>query len=291
MTVRALNASAATDTTFSGNITLAFASNPSGGTLTVTGNASAQLKLVNAADSVNVTGTFTVTALAAAANLTAGTIVEGGNFIQAGNYQSFPSAGGCVTVPRVYFDSSTTPVSGTTPALSAPKVYFDGYYGGSAYLGPKRMALAGTLTANGAFNIPRDVFTAGTIYADSAFIVQGVQASGSHKVVMHGSGSFYFAAGTSSTIDSTASGNWLNDVDLANSVADTLVIGGSVLVKGTLSKSTATPTVFSGTNSLPGVVAVNGINVTQPTAWNRVPLAIVGSGSVALGGATLNWTP
>lgn len=399
-----------------------------GNTLTVTGSASAQLKMVNVADSVNVAGTFTVTASAAAANLTAGTIVVGGNFIQAGNYQSFPAtgthkvvmkgmsipqhiqfffpqnryshfndlvidnpagivmdsvsydngggacgtptcggynqvarhltilngtlsgtvgsylriggtltdaAGGRLTVPRVYFDSSTTPVSGTTPALSAPKVYFDGYYGGGAYLGPKRMALAGNLTVNGqliflqddtlrlnghsltvtrqigtlccttksaiemtnaadvltvngAFNVPRGVFTGGTIYADSAFIVQGVQASGSHKVVMRGGGSFYFAAGTSSTIDSTASGNWLNDVDLANSASDTLVIGGSVLVKGTLSKSTAAPTVFSGTNSLPGVVAVNGINVTQPTVWNRVPLAIVGSGSVALDNASFN---
>lgn len=392
-------------------------------TLTVNGNATLALSMINAADSVNVTGTFTVNTGQITPNLTAGTIVVGGNFVQQGNYQTFQArgthkvvmkgssqqhiqfyrstnrashfndlvidnaagvvadsvnfdngggsdyggitevgrhltilngtlsgvrggylrlsgtltdpVGGRLTIPKVYFDSSATPISGTTPTISVPNMYFDGYYQATTSMGGKRVVLGGNLTVNGNLNIQggdtlklnghtltvngmltqayiggmlelssasdvlnvsgdmslqgyphSGIFTAGTINAGGAFAASSFRATGTNKVVLKGAGSFYVYAGAPDSV----SGAYFNDLEIANTAADTLMISGSVLVRGMLTKTTVTPTVFSGvqSGSSLGTVYANGINITQSAVWNRVPLYLYGSGSVTFGNSTFN---
>lgn len=415
-------------TSFSGNLTQS--SGPlvvNGKTLTVAGNATLFLQMTNAADSVNVGGTFTVNTGSISSLLTAGTIVVGGNFVQQGNYQTFQArgthkvvmkgsavqhiqfyssinrashfndlvidnaagvvadsvnfdngsgtyyggitevgrhltilngtlsgvrggylrlggtltdaVGGRLTIPKVYFDSSATPISSSTPTISVPNVYLDGYYQATTPMGGKRVTLGGNLTINGnlyiqgsdtlkvnghtltvngtlqeptccsgsggmiemtnaadVVNVSGDmglqgyphsgIFTAGTINAGGAFAASTFRATGTNKVVLKGGGSVYVYAGTADSV----SGAYFNDLEIANTAADTLTISGSVLVRGLLSKTTATPTVFSGqlSGTNLGTVFANGINITQSVVWNRVPLYLYGSGSVSFGNSTFN---
>ncbi len=390
--------------------TLAFNSH----TLTVVGNATMALHMVNANDSLVVTGTFTANSglSPSATDLTAGTIVVGGDFVQQGMYQTFPArgthkvvmkgstaqhikffvstnrfshfndlvidnaagvsmdsvnydngggsmygginevgrhltilngtltgtrgsyvriggtltdaVGGRVTVPRVYFDSSATPLSSTTTTLSAPKVYFNAPV--TAVLGANLtvngdVTLTGndtlklnshTVNVTGAFsaalcctygqvimNNAADVlnvtgpislaqygsagtFTAGVISAGAGFDGSFMQASGTHKLVLKGLGRNSLSM---SSTDSTT-GSYLNDLEIANTALDTVAIGASIYVKGMFTKTTSGATVvYQPTGQ--GRLHVNGINVTQPVSFIRVPLYIVGGGPVtAFGNAT-----
>jgi Bacterial Ig-like domain (group 1) len=230
------------------------------------------------------------------------------------------AVGGRLTVPKVYFDSSSTPVSGTTPVISVPNLYFDALVrsslAGNLTLNGNVFIQAGdtlrlnghALTVNGALTEPygsngalemtnsADVltvtgdmnlngypnagtFTAGTMYAGGALNASLFQASGSHKLVMNGSGSFLLSIGSG---DSTAVGkSRLNDLEIANSAASTYsLVSSGLYVNGTFTKTTTAATTLKWSGPSLEKLIVGAVNVTQPITFDRVQFWLVGGGAV-----------
>ena len=231
------------------------------------------------------------------------------------------AVGGRFTMPKLYFDSSATPVA--TPLLSVPNVYFnasvtttlsgDLSVSGNVYLissdtiklnghaltiggqltgptcclgsGNPGMLLmtnaADALTVAGGItlNAPQPVgtMTAGTITSGGAFVTALFQASGTHKLVMNGTGTAYFGTAAG---DSTNAGSHLNDLEIANTAADTLITNLDVVVNGMFTHTTTGPLVLWG-NYLPAPkLIVAGVNVTQPILFLRQAVVIAGGGPV-----------
>lgn len=229
------------------------------------------------------------------------------------------AVGGRVTVPKLYFDSSSTPVSGSTPTISVPNLYFSAaattplqgdltINGNTNLTGTDTLKLNGhALTINGDLTAPSccsgtgmldltnsaDVltvsgaislagssagtFTAGTIYAGGNFQMGGAfKASGSNKVVLRGSGTSYLNL---SGGDSTSTGSHFNDLEVANTAADTIVIsGGGTFVNGTFTKTTAAATVLRYSATAVEKLYAAGVNVTQPITFDRVQFWLVPGG-------------